>query len=76
MSFALIGRLLISFQQLKIEMGEALSEVFFPDTVDEWIVNNLEEKVEKLTEILEAVDRQLKVGARVKDSGSMEVNTS
>ena len=55
-------------------MTGALSEFFYPDTVEEWLVTNLEEKLEKLSEITSLVDVQLRVGARVKDSDAMDVN--
>ena len=76
MVYSPLFRLLVSFEQLKASMTDALQEVFFPDAVDEWIVTNMEEKLERLAKVVEDVEGQLKVGARVKDSADMEVNGS
>ena len=49
-----------------------MAEIFFPDTVEEWVVNNFEKKMSKLEEIINTTERLVEVGAKPKDCRETE----
>lgn len=62
----IVKQLLHKFQQLETDMRVALSEVFYHDTVEEWISCNLKERMEKLAKTAEDAEAQLAHGATPK----------
>ena len=53
--------------QLQSDLYTALSSIFYPDTIEEWLEVNVNPKVNKVTDIVSKAEEQLSHGARVKD---------
>ena len=53
--------------ELRDSLEMALSEVFHPDAVDEWMAVNILPQVDELEAIVNAATRQITTGARVKN---------
>ena len=45
----------------------ALSDVFYPDTVEEWMSINVLPMVEKLRSLVEKANQQIAIGGRIKN---------
>ncbi|KAK6187956.1 hypothetical protein SNE40_005872 [Patella caerulea] len=52
-------RLLGHIQQVKINLNQALTEIFYPNTVDEWLGVHVLPRFQKLTKIMESGQQQL-----------------
>ena len=65
--YAVCCSLLLALQSFYTEMQSVLLEVFYPDTVDEWLSVNLGPKMERLGTVVEDARAQMDLGARVKD---------
>ena len=59
-------RLLESAIQLKAELYAAMSNIFYADTVDEWLSVNVDPVMNKLARIVNVASQQIQLGGQVK----------
>lgn len=60
--FYCYARLMANFEQLSDRLSAALSEVFYADTVDEWMSVNVKPTLTKLSNILSSASKQIAIG--------------
>lgn len=70
MFFAL--RLLSQLEELQTYMKTAMSEVFYPDAVDEWLSTIIKPKIQEVSKVLSTASELLQIGARPKQLTSMD----
>ena len=53
--------LLMQYHQLKDQMKAAMCEVYYEDSIEEWIEVNLEPRIVKLQEVIDKAESQLQL---------------
>ena len=56
-------RLVQGLQNVQRDIYEAMSEIYFNDTVNEWISVNITPKLQQLQTIIQKVEKQLEVNS-------------
>lgn len=60
-------RVLDNMLELKTHLISWLQEVFFEDTVEEWVGSYIDPLVEKLNDVIKECKKQILIGGRVRD---------
>lgn len=62
-----IFRVLDNMLELKTHFVPWLEEVFFEDTVEEWVGCYIDPLVEKLNDVIKECKKQILIGGRIRD---------